>query len=193
MTGGCVGGWFVRVLACGGPLKGPPEDAATDEASSSPVASEAPDPVVLVDSEGFEWAIDDGPPARPVGLPKDSLFIPFRIRPPRGSLTNQVLTSTEVPEPISPDPADRRVFATLEVEQLRRRLRAAADDVGRYSGSHLRQSGKLVRNDCFDMAVESVTTSSTLEFAKVPVPRKRPPRSYGMDAALRARIAVYRR
>lgn len=199
-----AGGWLLRRLACGacGALAKAEskdlEEALTEV--STPVASEPIDSVVLVDQEGFEWAIDDGPPARPASIPKGHPFIPFQVRPQRGSLRNQVLTYTEVPDPISPDPAERGQFVTLEIEQLRRRLRAAAADVGRFSGSHVRQGSRLVRNDMScgvsDITVESVPTTASLDWAaskQRAAVRKRPPRSTGMDAALRARIAVYRR
>lgn len=122
---------------------------------ASPVELSPPGPVVapvsLVDAEGFEWAIIDGPPpVRPPWIPKNRPFIPLPVRPKRGFLYNQVLTNSEVPDmsPLEFSGAQAMVPMSLLQEQVLRAFRAAAIDMHYHNGAHVRSFSRrrLLRN-----------------------------------------------
>ena len=133
----------------------PLDDTISDEGIliDHPIGVETPPGahlVSLVDEEGFEWALNDGPPRRPSYLSNDRLFIPLKIRPKKGYLKNNILTETEVPDP-SPLVASN-VVAMLPMSQaqdkLLRSFRAAAMDINYHNGAHVRSHSRrrLIRN-----------------------------------------------
>ena len=122
-------------------------------------------PVSLVDAEGFEWAIVDGPPpVRPPGIPKNRPYIPLTVRAKKGFLYNQVLTRSEVPDtsPLEFSCAQAMVPMSLLQEQVLRALRAAAIDMHHNNGAHVRSFSRrrLLRNGAH--RPRSGTDSSTV-------------------------------
>jgi hypothetical protein len=164
-------------------------------------------PVALIDAEGFEWAMDDGPPRRPSNIPEGSMFIPFAIRPSRGFLKNQVLTDCEVPDLRSPV-AFSGPLISIHTEQVLRRLRARSVEVCESTGAHLRsRSGKhLIRRDLVDkdreFTAESISTTTSSDRLKPPSQRipkssRTSSQSSPVDVktylAMRARMAAHRK
>jgi hypothetical protein len=131
----------------------PVEDSVSDvESFVYPIGTETPPGTSLVsfvDDEGFEWAINDGPPRRPSSIPRETPFIPLKIRPKKGYLKNNIFTETEVPDP---SPIALQVIAMLPMssaqEQLLRNFRATAIDINYHNGAHIRSHSrrKLKRN-----------------------------------------------
>ena len=148
-----VSSWILEKFRCGSHAlnekEGRIEEEITRDDTPSPMTCPANiDPVVYVDKEGFEWAINDGPPERPAWIPASCLFIPFEVRPVRGYLTNQVLTNSEIPDIRSPERYSGPCLS-IHTEQLFRRLRSRSQEVSDSTGAHVRsRSGKrLIRQD----------------------------------------------
>lgn len=198
--------WFVRGFRCGSDeVKAsncPSTKGTSRGGESSPTSSLSTvvNPVVYIDREGFEWAIDDGPPTRPNSIPTSALFIPFEIRPKRGYLKNQVLTDCEVPDLRSPLGLSAPRIS-IHTEQLLRRLRMRSMELSDSTGAHLRsRSGKhLIRRD---LAVkrerassinESVSTTGSSDKLKPPSQRVAASLDSNTYLAMRARMAAHRR
>jgi hypothetical protein len=191
-----VSSWILEKFRCGSHApndKGRIEEEITRDDTPSPIASSANiDPVVYVDKEGFEWAINDGPPERPPSIPASCLFIPFEVRPVRGYLTNQVLTNSEIPDIRSPERYSGPCLS-IHTEQLFRRLRSRSQDVSDSTGAHVRsRSGKrLIRQDLRkDSAVDRSKPENRRDFARPRAATNLDLRTY-LD--LRARMAACRR
>ena len=173
------------------------EASSCQSPSSSSCLSTVLNPVVYIDKEGLEWAMNDGVPDRPPTLAKNALFIPFEIRPRRGFLKNQVLTDCEVPDVRSPVPGSIAPRVSLHTEHILRKLRSRSIEVGESSGAHIRsRSGKhLIRRD---LALKRLTTilKESPEYSD----RLKPPSqrvAAGLDVstylAMRARMAAHRK
>jgi hypothetical protein len=209
--------WIGRKLRCGTDRiverKNDSERTSRGDSTSSSSVSTVVNPVVYIDKEGFEWAVDDGAPERPAWIPSSALFIPIQVRPRKGYLKNQVLTNCEVPDSRSPDRYTGPCLS-MHTEQLFRRLRARSADVCETTGAHVRsRSGKhLIRQDLArgrDRArtADSLSTSSSSDRLKPPSERifgsknryakRNNPQSSPMDIRtyldMRAKMAAYRR
>ena len=174
--------WLLARVRCtrASATKDPDVTAETSRGDSSPSSSSVStfvNPVVYIDSSGFEWAIKDDVPVRPSHIPDSALFIPFAVRPPRGYLKNQVLTNCEVPETRSP-PALSGNLISIHAEQLLKKLRARSMELSETTGAHLRsRSGRhLVRRDLAEkervaLRTESLSTASSSDRLKPPSQR----------------------
>ncbi len=195
--------WFVKGFRCGSEeAKGSncPSTKGTSESSPTSSVSTVVNPVVYIDSEGFEWAVDDGAPTRPATIPASALFIPFEVRPKKGYLKNQVLTDSEVPDLRSPLGLNAPRIS-IHTEQLLRRLRIRSMELSDCTGAHLRsRSGKhLIRRDLAAVKREraasineSISTTGSSDKLKPPSQRvaSLDPNTY---LAMRARMAAHRR